>query len=240
LRVRFNKGHAGVPLDRLEQIIEEMRKFLASLSDDIELIEPSGWFGTGFKMGSLEFTSEYRNPVEPFKLTRFNDAIIALGRSEFPPSLDESTANKFFDLATLLDAGQEADMEVFGDDGSVISFEVGERTAQAARHLEILPFRETLGSVQGTIHSLYVGSKPPHFTLRELSTRHLIKCYYRPEDYVGVLEALHRDEQVVHVEGTIITSTRRREIDHVNVKQLILSEPYGYEDVERFLKRGIQ
>jgi hypothetical protein len=240
LRIRFNKGREGVPLDQLEKIIDELRRFLASASEDIELVEPNGWTGTEFKTGSLEFTSVYSNVVDPIKLTRFNEAMLALGRSEWPPSLDESTANQFFDLAILLEAEEKADMSVFADDGSVISFAVGRATALAAQSLEILPFREALGAIQGTIHSLHNGSKPPYFTLRELSTRHLVKCFYRPEDYPGVLKALHAEEQVVHVKGTIITDTRRREIEHITVKELILSEPYSYEDVERFLKKGIQ
>jgi hypothetical protein len=240
LRICFNKGREGVPLDKLEKIIDEMRRFLASASEDIELVEPNGWTGTEFKSGSIEFTSVYSNVVEPPKLSRFNDAMLALGRSEFPPSLDESTANQFFELASLLDAEEKADMAVFADDGSAISFDVSRATALAAQSLEILPFREALGAIQGTIHSLHNGSKPPYFTLRELSTRHLVNCFYRPEDYPGVIKALHAEGQVVHVKGTIITDTRRREIKHIRVKELILSEPYGYEDVERFLKKGIQ
>lgn len=241
LRLHFNKGREGISLDRLENIVKDLRKFLASLSDDIELLEPGGWVGTEFRNASLEWTSVYSHDVESLKLARFNNAMLALGRSEFPPSLDESTSNQFFDLAALLDAEQKADMAVFGDDGSPISFEVSEATAKAARHLDILPFRETLGAIQGTIHSLHNGSKPhPYFTLRELSTRHLVNCLYRPEDYPEVLKALGPEEKVIHVRGTIISNTRRREIDHIRVKEIKIPEPYGYEDVERFLKKRIQ
>jgi hypothetical protein len=238
LRVHFNKGREGIALDKLERIVEEMRKFLASVSNDIELLEPNGWLGTQFKTGSLEFISTYSHDVDNLKLDRFNNAIVALGRSEFPPSLDESTANQFFDLATLLDAEEKADMAVFSDNDLPISFEVSRDTATKAQSWEILPFREALGAIQGTIHSLHNGSKPPYFTLRELSTRHLVRCLYRPEDYPTLLEALqHSEQQVIHVRGTVTTNTRRREIYEVKVKQLILAETYGYEDVERFLKK---
>lgn len=239
LRLHFNKGREGIALDKLEHIVEELRKFLASLGDDIELMEPSGWVGTEFRNASMEWTSVYPYDVDPPKLDRFNAAMIALFNSEWPPSLDESTANQFYDLVTLLDAEQKADMAVFSDDGSPISFEVSEATAKAARHLEILPFRETIGAIQGTIHSLHNGSRPyPYFTLRELSTRHLVNCRYRPEDYPKVVDALEPDGQVIHVWGTVISNTRTRQIDHITVREIKISEPYGYEDVERFLKKG--
>ncbi len=241
LRLHFNKGLPGIALDKLEHVVEEMRKFLASLSDDIELMEPNGWIGTDFENGSIGFTNVYPQDVESLKLARFNNAMLTLGRGEFPPSLDESTANRFFDLATLLDAEQKADMTVFADDGSPVSFEVSEETAKIARHMEILPFREALGAIQGTIFSLHNGSKPsPYFTLRELSTRHLVNCLYRPENFPDVLAALQSEGQVIHVRGTVVTNTRRREIDHIRIKEIKLSEPYGYEDVERFLKKRMQ
>lgn len=239
LQLHFNKGHEGIALDKLERIVEDLRKFLASLSDDIELLEPGGWVGTEFKTASLQWTSVYPHDVESPKLARFNSSMLALARSEFPPTLDESTANKFFDLVTLLDSDQKADMTVFSEDGSPIEFEVSEETAKIARHLEILPFRETLGAIQGVIHSLHNGSKPyPYFTLRELSTRHLVNCRYRPEDYSRVVEALNPDGQIIHVWGTVVSNTRTRQIDHITVREIKISEPYGYEDVERFLKKG--
>jgi len=240
LQIHFNKGREGIALDRLEHIVEEMRKFLASVSDDLELLEPNGWVATDFKTGSLQLTNAYPYDVGSGKLTRFNDSIIALAKSEFPPSLDESTANQFFDLATLLDSEEKADMAVFSDDGTPISFEVSRETTTKARSLEILPFRVALGAIQGTIHSLHNGSKPPYFTLRELSTRHLVKCLYRAEDYPDLLEALHHGERVIHVRGKVVTNTRRREIFEIRVNQITIAEPYGYEDVEKFLKKGIQ
>ena len=236
LRIEFNKGKKGVALDKLENVIESMRRFLASLGEDIELIDPTAWIGADFKNGSLEFVSEYPREVDGGKLARFNNALLAMGRSEFPPSIRESTANQFFNLASVLDAEEIANMAVFSETGEEVAFEVSRKTVSNAQSLNLLPFREALGSVQGAIHSLYKESKQPYFVLRELSSRDLIKCHYEPGDYQAIYKALEIPDQIVHVRGMILTDTRKHEIHHVRVKEMILAESFGYEDVEKFLR----
>jgi hypothetical protein len=236
LKIEFNKGKAGIALDRLESVVEAVRRFLSSLGEDIELVEPTAWIGNDFKNGSVEFVTEYPRDVEVLKLTRFNSIVLAMGRSERPASVRDYTANQFFDLATVLDTGESAKMSVFAEDGRELPFEISRRTALAAQSLNLLPYRETLGSVQGTIHSWYRESKPPYFVLRELSSRNLITCIYEPSDYEAIYAAMAAREQIVHVRGMILTDTRKHEIKNVRVKNMILAEPFGYEEVEKFLR----
>lgn len=236
LRIQFNKGKSGVALNKLEHVVESVRLFLASLGEDIELLDPAAWVGGDFKNSSVQFVAEYPRPVDVGKLERFNDSVLALGRSEYPPSVRPYTANQFFNLASVLDSEEIADMAVFSENGDVIPFEVSRKTATAAQSLNLLPFRETLGSVQGTIHSWYREAKPPYFVLRELSSRDLISCLYEPDDYAAIYKAMAGLEQVVHVHGIILSDTRKHKISHVRVKNMILAEPFGYEDVEKFLR----
>ena len=237
LGIELNKGKRGIALDKLEHIVEEMRKFLVSMGDDIELSDPASWVGVDFKNGSLGFVTEYLHPVPPLKLARFNNAIVALAKSEYPQSLRKATANQFFRLASVLDNDETADIAVFNESNAAVPLEISQKTAMLAQMLNVLPFRETLGSLQGKIHSLYKESKPsPYFTLRELSTGNLIKCHYGVDDYPAIVHALEIIDQVLHVRGLIITDTRGRCIDHVRVHQILLAESYGFEDVEKFLR----
>jgi hypothetical protein len=71
--------------------------------------------------------------------------------------------------------------------------------------------------------------------LRELSTDNLNRCSYDATEYPAIIRALERKDQVLHVRGQIITDTRERNIDHVHVSDILLAEPYGIEDVDRFL-----
>ena len=237
LRITLNKGKRGISLDKLEKFVQDMRQFLTSMGEDIDLTEPNAWEGVDFHNHSLEFTSEYPLPVDTPKLARFNGAIISLGRSEFPPSLRASTSEHFFDMAALLDVGELADMAVFGDDGNAIPFEISRRTATVARFIDVLPYRETSGAIQGRIHSLFKASQPPHFMLRELSTGNLVKCVYGADDYPAIVEALQNPDQVLHVRGTVVTRTRERSIDHVAVKHILLADSYGFDDVDKFLRQ---
>jgi len=237
LQIEVNKGKKGIPLSKLESLIEDMRRFLASVGEDIELIEPTDWVALDFKNGSLGFVSEYPYDAALKKLNDFNGAIIALAKSEFPPSIRRSTANAFFDIADRLEYGESAGFVVFDKDGNAVPAEVTKETATQARLITVLPYRRSQGSVQGKIHSLYKESKPhPFFHLRELSTGYLVKCVYQVSEYPEIVKALALVEQVIHVRGTVVYHTRNRDIDHIDIQQIKLVEPYDFEDVERFLR----
>ena len=239
LRITLNKGKRGISLDKLEKVVEEMRKFLVSLGDDMELTEPASWVGLDFHNGSLALTSQYQPEVGPVKLERFNSAIVMLAKSEFPPSLRPSTSEHFFEVASFLDVDEIGEIAVFNEDDEPVPLEITPRTATLARFISVLPYRETIGSVQGKIHSLYKESKPhPHFMLRELSTDNLIKCQYEESEYPAIVKALEVKDQVLHVRGRIVTDTRGRSIHHLRVEHILLSDPYGIEDVEKFLGTG--
>jgi hypothetical protein len=238
LRMTLNKGKRGISLDKLENIVEELRKFLFSMGDDIDLVEPTSWAAVDFKNSSLEFTTEYQQQVDTVKLVRFNGAIVTLARSEFPQSLRASTSEHFFNVASMLDNDEIADVAVFNEDNAPVAFEITRRTATLARFIDVLPFRQTLGAVQGKIHSLYKESRPPHFMLRELSTENLIKCVYGVDDYPAIIKALENKDQVLHVRGIIVTDTRERNIEHLTVKKILLADSFGFEDVDKFLGLG--
>lgn len=239
LRILFNKGQRGIALGKLERISEELKKFMAELGEDLDLSDPTAWIGVDFVNSSLGFTTEYSHNVDTGKLSRFNDAIGALARGQYLPSLRNSTSSQFFNLAKTLDPEEIADIETFSEDGSPTKFELSRKTARLAQSPQLPPFRESIGALQGTIHAVHIASKPyPFFTLRELSTGNLVRCIYKPDDYAAVLAALKIREQVVHVRGRIVTDTRERNIDHVSVTDILVAERYDYSDLAKFLHSG--
>jgi hypothetical protein len=236
LQIEVNKGKKGIPFTKLERLIEDMRRFLAAIGEDIELVEANEWVAMDFTNGSLGFVSEYPHDTAQKKLNDFNGAIVALAKSEFPPSIRKSTANAFFDIADRLENGETTGLAVFDINGKILPASITKETATQARLITVLPYRHSQGAVQGKIHSLYKESKPqPFFHLRELSTGHLVKCVYKPSEYPEVVKALTPDDQVIHVRGTVWYHTRNRDIDHVEVEQIKPVEPYDYEDVKKFL-----
>jgi hypothetical protein len=139
-------------------------------------------------------------------------------------------------LAATLEQGESAQIFVFDERLAPIPMQISYDTYEVARRIKVLPFRETIGSIQGKIHSLYKESKPhPYFTLRELSTGNLIKCEYEVDVYPLIIRALGAIEQVIHVRGAVMYDTRGHSIHHVDVREIMLAAPYGYEDVDKFL-----
>ena len=235
LRVKLNKGRRGIPLDRLEKFVAEMRKFLGQIGDDLNIPEPKKWVGVEFENSSMAFTTESLLPVDTGKASRFNDSILALGRSEFPPFIQESTAAQFFKITSVLDRNDSADLAIYDAQNNPIWFEVSEKTGIIARSVQLKPFRVTQGAIQGVIHNIFMEVERPYFTLRELSSQNLVKCYYGQRDYAAVWENAKNMGQILHVRGTVVTDTQKRNIDHITVSNIIPAEPYEYADLEKFL-----
>jgi hypothetical protein len=235
LRVKLNKGRRGIPLDKLEKFVAEMRKFLIQIGDDLALPDPKQWVGVDFENGSLAFTNESSLQVSSERADHFNESVLALSRSEFPPFIQESTANQFFRVTSCLDSNETADIAVFDEQDQPEWVEISERTALLARKRNLLPFRVAQGAIQGVIHNVFVEAEKPYFTLRELSSQRLVKCFYKEDDYAAVWETLKRPGQILHVRGSVVTDTQKRNIDHISVSNIIPADTYSYTDVEKFL-----
>lgn len=236
LRVKIQKDKRGVSLEKLEKIVSETRKFLVAIGEDLELGDPSTWVGVDFRNGSLSFTNESSSNANQSQLSRFNESVIALGRSEFPAATRESTANQFFKVAASLDVDEAVQFGVFPVDKPRPKWiTITRKTALLAEPQGLLPYRETLGSVQGTIHSLYKESREPFFYMRELSTESLVKCFYDPQDYALIVEALEIKTQVIHVRGVVMSNTQDKSIKHISVNNIVRAKTFDFEDVEKFL-----
>ena len=61
--------------------------------------------------------------------------------------------------------------------------------------------RESYGEVQGIVHAFFKEASPPYLKVRELSTQHLVNCYFRSEMYQAAVDVLADPSAVVLVEG---------------------------------------
>jgi hypothetical protein len=92
----------------------------------------------------------------------------------------------------------------------------------------------SVGSIQGTIHSVFMGSQPPHFFLRELATDSLVKCLYGHETYDELATAMQQESAVVHVDGEITIDTKQRVFEQIKVAKITRAEPLVNGDFEEF------
>ena len=64
VRLELNQRSAGVPLDKLANVVEETRKFFHLLAEDVHIEAERGeWMASDFDTESLNFTAEYSGPV---------------------------------------------------------------------------------------------------------------------------------------------------------------------------------
>jgi hypothetical protein len=101
-----------------------------------------------------------------------------------------------------------------------------------------LAVRESIGSLQGKLHSWYRESEPPYFTLRELTTRSLVKCFYEESDYDAVVKAVKTKNQVVHVHGRVFTDTIQQCIREIKADRIVPADPFTFRDFEGVWNEG--
>src|SRR5579871_3019685 len=105
-RMRFNEGRVGVPLDKLERIATETRKFLDSIASDLNLPEGMRWLGSRFKNQSLSYDVEGDAEVDSQQSYHFNSAVVMMARGEIPPFITRESAGKFYAIAKPLDTDE--------------------------------------------------------------------------------------------------------------------------------------
>lgn len=75
IRVELNRRDSGVPLHTLVSVVEQTRKFLNALAQDVQIdAQPGEWLATGFDPESLNFTAEYQKPVTAEQVYAFGAA----------------------------------------------------------------------------------------------------------------------------------------------------------------------
>jgi hypothetical protein len=236
LRIKLNKGKRGIPLQKLERIVSETRKFLISTSHDLDIMSPDNWVGVDFRNGSLLYTNESAALVGPAQLQSFNQSVTLLSKGQAAPRLQPATIERFFGIFEALEAREELNLGIYPEGSDRPKWlKVTREIALLPLVRSELPIRESIGALQGTLHTWFRASDPPYFTLRVLSTQDLVKCFYEDSDYEAVLQAVKEKNQVVHVHGRIFTETAGRSVDHVAADRIVPAEPFTFDDLEKFL-----
>lgn len=239
-RVKLNKGKHGVPLAKLEEFLASTRKFLASAARDLDLSDPDGWTAVQFRNGSLEWTNESPHDVAPPIVGMFNDAVISLSKGRPSNRFETNTISEWAGMFQGLDSHEEVGIAIYPEETGRAKWlkVIREVALLPFDTVAILPVRESIGSLQGTVHSWYRASEPPYFVLRESASRELIKCFYEEGDYGGVVEAVKSKDQVIHVHGRIYTNTASRSIQQVQADRILPAEPFTFRDFETLWNRG--
>lgn len=234
--VLLNKGRIGIPLHKLGSIVKETETFLRMLAEDIELPgDKKQWLGLDFQSGSVNFTVEYVSPVEPNKAIQFASAFDDTRRGKPAPMVRSNTRYQYARIAEQLDEDEVIEFGIYKypESTTAVLLSLSKRDIPAIIG-EIQGPVESYGSVQGVIHSVFMGSSPRHFFIRELSTDNLIKCIYSGTQYPELIEVLREEAKVVHVHGSIKTDMVNRRIDQMIMQKIEIAEKLSDKEFEEF------
>lgn len=97
IRIELNRRNSGVPLDKMASVVEETRKFLFLLSEDVHIPADRGeWVASDFDAESLNFTVEFVGPVSTEQVLSFGAAFAGA------TSLRRTTIAQFTRIADFL------------------------------------------------------------------------------------------------------------------------------------------
>jgi hypothetical protein len=196
VRLRFNPGRVGSPMDKLGEFASQTEKFLRSLANDLGLQVAKGeWLAHNFSNDSVAFDGELATSVPDVIAARGREALDAItGDSPLDACnkglVDYTTMAEFAKIGQIMDpdenfcAGLYADGEIQPSNWRQINY----RQTSSIRQLLDAPLISH-GSVQGTIHAWHTGARPMFFQLRALSTGNLVHCEHGANLYDRVHEA---------------------------------------------------
>jgi len=241
VHVLLNKGKRGISLHKLPRILADIQAFLDSLSQDT-VGRGGDWIGIQFRStSSMEYTAESVAAVEPHRVKDFDGCLKGVIQSKPDPKLSRSTLQRYAKITEPLieetvSFGIESEVTPEGSAPQSV-VEWLDLNKEEAIHLagQGQSLVKSHGAVQGIVHSVFLGSTPPHFQLRELSTGNLIKCEYDESKYQELVNALETPRAVVHVYGLIFTDLLNRNIQRLQVSRIDIARILTPADLERFI-----
>lgn len=242
IRIELNKGRTGAPMDKLGDVSRQLERFLRAVADDLEIESKKGeWLAVNFANGSVNWDAALQTEVSESAFRRFNDSIEFL--ADYDPDTEGSnglvsdvTLLEFGKIGTHLDPDEVILLGVYSSSKSKKPKkwrQISYRTTHRAKQAVETPIASH-GSVQGIMHSLVKEGTAPHFTIRELATDLLVRCYYSPSMYEVVVDCLRDRTATVFVSGAIKYDRIKRQPDEVRVEHLERCKSLSREELHSF------
>ena len=236
LQVTINKGRKGVPLGKLAAIARETERFLESLGYDLGM-NSGDWIADNFKNGSVIYDLSNPDIPEAEDRTWYRAIRSVVSRdvtdSEINVRISRQTRRKFVNLAATLDPDEILEIgvyenghieatDVFLIDREIVSIFEAERPNNFIYH----------GEIQGAVHALFKEARKPKLSMRDLSTKELVDCYFQKEMYQGVIELLRDEDAVIFVEGEVTERSESGIITEINVTEFTPAPTFDVETFE--------
>ena len=251
LRFRFELDGEGrgVPLPRLAGIAQETQRFLRKVAEDVEADAlKSDWVAVDFSNSLMSFNIEYVGNVDQDQVRSYTRAVrqivshvpnlpsVSTADMDMPATIvaRQDTLLQFAKIADYIEPTESLNVGFYSN-GEVApdEWETLSKSSALAVVASLAEYIEYQGMIQGIIHSLYKESEPPYFDARQLSTHHIVKCYYKPQDYRTVVGLLSRKDAVVLIAGQIRARRIDRKIIDIHVERMRSTEPLSDAEFEQ-------
>lgn len=237
IRVEFNKGRVGMPLPKLAAAAAQTVRFLGLVARDLGIeAGSSDWLAERFENGSVDFDCRLAAPLSTPTLelgrrafrqvftNRYDDPEVAtLIRAE--------TRLQFARIAEPLDPDETARFGLYADEEPEPEewFVLSRDRLQELETAVGTGPRESWGEVQGVVHAFFKEVERPYLKIRELSTRQLVNCYFKPEMYGAAVEVMSDPAAVVFVEGLVTEDPETGQVTDIEVTDFRLAPEFKIE-----------
>jgi hypothetical protein len=236
IRVEFNKGRVGMPMGKLSAATERTVRFLASLARDLGVVAgEGGWLAERFENGSVDFDCRLSTPLTDEHHERGRRALRQVFSNRFDDVEMEvvirpETRRCFGRIAEALDADEIARFGLYlADEERPGEWFTLDRSRLVTLVEDVASQRRSWGEIQGFVHSFFKEVSRPYFKIRELGSRRLVNCYFKPEMYRAAVEVLTDPESVVYVEGWVHEDAETGFATHVEVSDFRLAPDFSLE-----------
>jgi hypothetical protein len=225
-----------MPMEKLSATTVRTVRFLASLAKDLGVVEDEAvWLAERFENGSVDFDCRLSTPLSDEHHARGRRALrqIFLNRFddvEMELVIRPETRHCFGRIAEPLDADEIARFGLYlADEERPSEWFSLDRGRLIALEMEVANRRRSWGEIQGVVHSFFKEVAKPYFKIRELGSRQLVNCYFKPEMYRAAVEVLTDPQSVVYVEGWAHESAETGFATDIDVSDFRLAPDFSLE-----------
>ncbi len=225
-----------MPMGKLSAATLRTVRFLASLAKDLGVeVDETAWLAERFENGSVDFdcrlstplTHEHhdrgRRALRQIFLDRFDDVEMAL-------VIRPETRQCFGRIAEPFDADEIARFGLYkADEEKPSEWFTLDRGHLITMERNVANRCQSWGEIQGVVHSFFKEVARPYFKIRELGSRQLVNCYFKPEMYQAAVNVLTDPQSVVYVEGWVHENAETGFATDIDVSDFRLAPDFSLE-----------
>jgi hypothetical protein len=237
IRIKIEGRSAGASMDKLAAVLSNATKFLKMLS--VDLGEPSEeWVAGEFVNGSVGWLSENRRfqSCDLWERALHETASGSVNDGEINLRIRRETRLQYFKIGLDDDDMEKVTIGISrnGDSNNLVFYPV--RRSAAADFDPAIPLAfKYHGEIQARVHAFYKGSKRPKLVVRELSTKQLVNCFFRPDMYEHAVATLEEKDAVLFVEGEVSEDSETGYITDIEVSDFHLAPEFDAAEMESLI-----